>query len=121
VIVRQLLDAVPSGSYLVISHPITEVDAEPMIQAVQSWNQQGSAQMTLRTREEIVRFFDGPIWSSREGFMFALATRADRRWRDRRSDPLLRRRAAERGELSHRPARCCSRPSSRRPRPNSNS
>jgi O-methyltransferase involved in polyketide biosynthesis len=58
-IVRQLLDAVPSGSYLVISHPTTEVDAEPMIQAVQFWNQQGSAQMTLRTREEIVRFFDG--------------------------------------------------------------
>jgi O-methyltransferase involved in polyketide biosynthesis len=58
-IVRQLLAAVPAGSYLVISHPTTEVDAEPMIQAVQFWNQQGSAQMTLRTREEIVRFFDG--------------------------------------------------------------
>jgi S-adenosyl methyltransferase len=25
----------------------------------QFWNQQGSAAMTLRTREEIVRFFDG--------------------------------------------------------------
>jgi hypothetical protein len=36
VIVRQLLDAVPSGSYLVISHPATEVDAEPIIQAVSS-------------------------------------------------------------------------------------
>jgi S-adenosyl methyltransferase len=59
VIVRQLLDAAPSGSYLVISYPTTEVDAEPMIQAVQFWNQQSSAQMTLRTREEIVRFFDG--------------------------------------------------------------
>jgi S-adenosyl methyltransferase len=39
------------------THPTT--DAEPIIQAVQFWNQQGSAQMTLRTREEIVRFFDG--------------------------------------------------------------
>jgi hypothetical protein len=58
-IVHQLLDGVPSGSYLAISHPTTEVDAEPMTQAVQFWNQQGSAQMTLRTREEIVRFFDG--------------------------------------------------------------
>ena len=58
-VVRQLLDGVPPGSYLVISHPTTEVDAEPMTQAVQFWNQQGSAQMTLRTRGEIIRFFDG--------------------------------------------------------------
>jgi len=58
-VVRQLLDGVPPGSYLAISHPTTEVDAEPMTQAVQFWNQQGSAQMTLRTREEIARFFDG--------------------------------------------------------------
>jgi S-adenosyl methyltransferase len=36
VIVRQLRDAVPSGSYLAISHPATEVDAEPIIQAVSS-------------------------------------------------------------------------------------
>ena len=58
-VVRQLLDGVSAGSYLVISHPTTEVDAEPMTQAVQFWNQQGSAPMTLRTREEIMRFFDG--------------------------------------------------------------
>jgi len=38
--VRDLLDGVPSGSFLVISHPTTEVDAEPMIQAVDFWNQQ---------------------------------------------------------------------------------
>jgi O-methyltransferase involved in polyketide biosynthesis len=58
-VVRRLLDGVPPGSYLVISHPTTEVDAEPMTQAVQFWNQQGSAPMTLRTREDITRFFDG--------------------------------------------------------------
>jgi hypothetical protein len=58
-IIRQLVDAVPSGSYLTISHPTTEVDAAPMIQAVDYWNQQGSAPMTLRTREEILTFFDG--------------------------------------------------------------
>ena len=58
-IVAQLLDAIPSGSYLAISHPTTEVDAEPMNQALQFWNAQGSAPMRLRTREEIVRFFDG--------------------------------------------------------------
>jgi hypothetical protein len=58
-IVQHLLAGVPSGSFLVISHPTTEVDAEPMIQAVQFWNQQGSAPMTLRTRDELLRLFDG--------------------------------------------------------------
>jgi hypothetical protein len=58
-IVRLLTDALPPGSYLTISHPTTEVDAAPMIQAVQFWNEQGSAPMTLRTREEILSLFDG--------------------------------------------------------------
>jgi O-methyltransferase involved in polyketide biosynthesis len=58
-IVRQLIDALPPGSYLTISHPTTEVDAAPMIQAVQFWNEQGSAPMTLRTREEVLSLFDG--------------------------------------------------------------
>jgi O-methyltransferase involved in polyketide biosynthesis len=58
-ILRQLVDGVTSGSYLVISHPTTEVDAAPMTEAVKFWNQQGSAQMTLRTREELMEFFDG--------------------------------------------------------------
>ena len=56
---RQLTDATVPGSYLVISHPTTEVDAAPMTEAVRFWNEQGSAQMTLRSREELVRFFDG--------------------------------------------------------------
>ncbi|TLS43651.1 SAM-dependent methyltransferase [Streptomyces montanus] len=57
-IVHRLLDAVPSGSYLVVSHPTTEVDGPAMTQAVRYWNSQGSAPMTLRTREELLRFFD---------------------------------------------------------------
>jgi O-methyltransferase involved in polyketide biosynthesis len=58
-VVRQLTDAIAPGSYLVISHPTTEVDAAPMTEAVRFWNEQGSAQMTLRSREELSRFFDG--------------------------------------------------------------
>ena len=58
-IVRRLMDATVPGSYLVISHPTTEVDAEPMTEAVRFWNQQGSAPMTLRTRAELLRLFDG--------------------------------------------------------------
>jgi S-adenosyl methyltransferase len=57
-IMHQLLNGVPSGSFLVISHPTTEVDAEPMTEAVRFWNQQGSAPMTLRTRDELIGFFD---------------------------------------------------------------
>ncbi|MFI0240606.1 SAM-dependent methyltransferase [Streptomyces sp. NPDC016845] len=58
-IVQQLLDAVPSGSYLVISHPTVEVDGEAMTEAVRYWNGQGSAPMTLRTRTELLRLFEG--------------------------------------------------------------
>ncbi|MBV9381998.1 MAG: SAM-dependent methyltransferase [Streptosporangiaceae bacterium] len=58
-VIRRLVDAVAPGSYLVISHPTTEVDAGPMTAAVKFWNEQGSAPMTLRTRAELVRFFDG--------------------------------------------------------------
>ena len=58
-IVGQLTGALSTGSYLTISHPTTEVDAEPMIQAVQFWNEQGSAPMTLRTREEVLSLFEG--------------------------------------------------------------
>jgi O-methyltransferase involved in polyketide biosynthesis len=58
-VVRRLVDATVPGSYLVISHPTTEVDAAPMTEAVRFWNQQGSAQMTLRTHAELLRFFDG--------------------------------------------------------------
>jgi S-adenosyl methyltransferase len=58
-IVHRLLDAVPSGSYLVMSHPTTEVNGEAMTEAVRFWNETGSAQMTLRTGAEVARFFDG--------------------------------------------------------------
>ncbi|MFG2026814.1 SAM-dependent methyltransferase [Streptomyces sp. NPDC048825] len=58
-IVRRLMDAVPSGSHLVVSHPTSEVDGLAMAQAVHYWNTQGSAPMTLRTREELLGLFDG--------------------------------------------------------------
>jgi O-methyltransferase involved in polyketide biosynthesis len=58
-IVRRLVDAVPAGSYLVISHPTREVNAEAVDRAVQMWNAGGSAPMTVRSPQEIGRFFDG--------------------------------------------------------------
>ena len=58
-IVHRFLDSVPSGSYLVISHPTAEVDGEAAARMQQAWNRQGAVAMRMRTREEIVRFFDG--------------------------------------------------------------
>ncbi|MFC6018381.1 SAM-dependent methyltransferase [Plantactinospora solaniradicis] len=57
-IVKRLMDAVPSGSYLAIAHPIVGVSAE-LEEAVRLWNETGSAPQALRTPEQIVRFFDG--------------------------------------------------------------
>ncbi|MFJ8950697.1 SAM-dependent methyltransferase [Streptomyces sp. NPDC102381] len=58
-IVRRLLDAAAPGSHLVVSHPTTEVDGEAMVAAVEHWNSQGSAPMTLRNRQDLGRIFGG--------------------------------------------------------------
>lgn len=57
-IVRQLVTAVPPGSYLVISHPTMEVHREAVAQAMQMWNSSGSAPITARDPQEIAHFFD---------------------------------------------------------------
>jgi len=57
-IISRLIDAVPSGSYLAISHATTEVGGEGVIKAIQFWNKKGSVQAASRTRAEIVRLFD---------------------------------------------------------------
>jgi len=56
--VNRLLDAVPSGSYLAIAHPAKEVHGEVMEEAVRRWNEDGSFQLTLRSRQELAGFFD---------------------------------------------------------------
>lgn len=58
-IVRQLVDAVPSGSYLVISHPTMEVKPEAVARAMDMWNSSGAAPITARSPEQIARFFAG--------------------------------------------------------------
>jgi hypothetical protein len=58
-IVSKLLDSVPSGSYLVISHPTLEVHREAVERAMQMWNSSGSAPICARTPAEIGTFFDG--------------------------------------------------------------
>ena len=58
-VVRRLVDAVPSGSYLVISHPTTEVNGPAVEQSMRQWNESGAAPITARTRDEIAGFFTG--------------------------------------------------------------
>jgi O-methyltransferase involved in polyketide biosynthesis len=58
-IVRRLVDAVPSGSYLVLSHTITSPHMPDVDAAVAFWNEHGTPKLTQRTPEQIAHFFDG--------------------------------------------------------------
>ncbi|MGH3934481.1 MAG: SAM-dependent methyltransferase [Pseudonocardiaceae bacterium] len=58
-IVNRLLDALSSGSYLVLSHPTAEVNGEAMEAAIRLWNDSGAAPIVSRSRQQLLRFFDG--------------------------------------------------------------
>jgi hypothetical protein len=58
-IVRTLVAALPSGSYLAVNHSTSAVSGAAMEDAVAHWNRVGTPTMTLRTPAEIERFFDG--------------------------------------------------------------
>jgi S-adenosyl methyltransferase len=58
-IVHRLLAALPSGSYLVISHPTPETDGAAMKEAMRLWNESGAAPIVSRSRQELICFFDG--------------------------------------------------------------
>ncbi len=58
-LVRELLTALPTGSYLVISHPSHEVGGAAYRQVIDEWNEHGSAHLELRSVAEIASFFDG--------------------------------------------------------------
>ena len=58
-VVRRLMDAVPSGSYLVIAHAAGDIEASGMSQAMALYNQRSATPINLRTRAEVARFTDG--------------------------------------------------------------
>ncbi|MGH4034292.1 SAM-dependent methyltransferase [Actinomycetota bacterium Odt1-20B] len=58
-VVRRVMDALPSGSHLVLSHTITRPDMPDVDAAVAFWNEHGTPKLTQRTPEQITRFFDG--------------------------------------------------------------
>jgi O-methyltransferase involved in polyketide biosynthesis len=57
-IVDRLVEALPSGGFLTIAHSTNRVTGAAMDEAVRHWNEFGKPSMTLRTPEEIARFFD---------------------------------------------------------------
>jgi SAM-dependent methyltransferase len=58
-IVAGFMDAVPPGSYLVITHPARDVETERSERAAEQYNQSVAAPMRRRSRAEVGRFFDG--------------------------------------------------------------
>jgi hypothetical protein len=58
-IVRQLLDRLPSGSYLALYDGTNVVHREASDKIVEVWNSSGNAPLVLRSPEQIGRFFDG--------------------------------------------------------------
>jgi hypothetical protein len=58
-IVDRFMEAVPSGSYLVISHSTNVIYGAASDEAVGRWNKFGKPPVTLRTPEQIAGFLDG--------------------------------------------------------------
>ncbi len=58
-IVTALMGAVPPGSYLAISHPAKDIDAESMAKMAERLNQMMAEKVTFRDRAGVARFFTG--------------------------------------------------------------
>jgi O-methyltransferase involved in polyketide biosynthesis len=58
-IVGHLVAALAPGSFLTINHSTSAVHGAAMEEAVAHWNQVGTPSLTLRTPQQITRFFDG--------------------------------------------------------------
>lgn len=78
-IVDRLLEALPSGSYLAMSHPTAEIHAEAIETSVRQYNSSGAAPIRTRSRQELIRFFDGLE-------LLAPGVVSCSRWRPDRSD-----------------------------------
>ncbi|MGW2340056.1 SAM-dependent methyltransferase [Streptomyces sp. NPDC001661] len=78
--VRRLLDALPVGSHLVLSHTITSPAMPDVDEAVAFWNANGTPRLNQRTPERIARFFDG-LELLEPGVVSCT------RWRPRSGDP----------------------------------
>jgi len=58
-VVSTLMGAVPPGSYLALSHPAKDIDAEAMAKMADSLNKMMAEKVTFRDRPAVARFFGG--------------------------------------------------------------
>ncbi len=58
-IVRELMAAVPPGSYLAVAHPTLEIKPEESAAAARQWNETATPPITLRYKAQMLRWFDG--------------------------------------------------------------
>jgi hypothetical protein len=58
-VVATLRDALPPGSYLALSHPASDIDADEMAKMAQILNQMMAEKVTFRDRAAAAKFFDG--------------------------------------------------------------
>jgi hypothetical protein len=58
-VVSTLVDAVPAGSYVAITHPTLELGGEGNAEAMAFWNENAKPSIRARSRAEFAEFFDG--------------------------------------------------------------
>jgi hypothetical protein len=58
-LVRRLIEAIPNGSYLVISHPASDIQAAAMAGMATRLNQLMAQRVKPRSKEAVTAFFDG--------------------------------------------------------------
>jgi hypothetical protein len=57
--VARLVDAVPSGSYLTIAHPASDVATDQMAASIRNYNERVAVPLTARSHDEVSVFFAG--------------------------------------------------------------
>ncbi len=58
-IVATLVDSLPPGSYLALSHPASDIEAEAQGKLAERLNKTMAEKVTMRDRAQVARFFDG--------------------------------------------------------------
>jgi O-methyltransferase involved in polyketide biosynthesis len=57
--VARLVEAMPAGSHLVLTHSTAEIHGEPMLRVMRETTERGGTPIRARTRAELERFFAG--------------------------------------------------------------
>jgi O-methyltransferase involved in polyketide biosynthesis len=58
-VIERVMNAVPSGSYLAITHPTVELGGEMNVPAMEFWNKRATPKIRARSRAEVAAFLDG--------------------------------------------------------------